>query len=345
MGQYKQKPAESQAHPNRNGADPNPLLPAEAGSQREAPASGRVPPAATAAARKRPSPGRIGAGALLLGVGLAVGSLVYAWVATHPPRRRVRTPDETEEMQLEEVEFSGRDGVRLSGWFSPHPDARGTIVLCHGHTGNRLEMLDWARLLWAEGFHTLLFDFRAAGQSDGALSTIGYLEINDLLGAIDYLETRPETAGLPLGVYGLSMGGAVAIMTAAQEPRIAVVATHGAYATLERAIHQRSRLYFGPLGPVVTKQAIWWGQRWFPEHPRNISPLDAIAQIAPRPLFLSHGERDFIVHPRDARALYEAAQAPKTLHILPRCWHVRMDQAVFPDYQRELVAFFCQNLG
>jgi uncharacterized protein len=310
MGQYKQKSKESQAKSDR----------------------------------KRPSPGQIGAGALLLGVGMAVGTLAYAWMATHPPRRGVKTPDDSEEMSLEEVEFLARDGVRLSGWFSPHPDARGTIVFCHGHTGNRLEMLEWARLLWAEGFHTLLFDFRAAGRSDGKLSTIGHLEVNDLLGALDYLDSRPETEGLPLGVYGLSMGGAVAIMTAAQDSRIAAVATHGAYADLERAIHQRSRLYFGPLGPVVSKQAIWWGQRWFPAHPRTVSPLDAVAQIAPRPLFLSHGERDVIVHPRDAHALHAAAQAPKVLHILPRSWHVRIDPAVYSDYKNNLVSFFCQNL-
>src|SRR5262245_32339326 len=104
MGQYKQKSEESQATPER----------------------------------KRPSPGQIGAGALLLGVGLVVGTLAYAWVATHPPRRKVRTPDDGDAMPLEEVEFLARDGMRLSGWFSPHPDARGTIVFCHGHTGNRL---------------------------------------------------------------------------------------------------------------------------------------------------------------------------------------------------------------
>lgn len=289
-------------------------------------------------------PGHLGLGALLAGAGLAIGTLAYAYMATHPPRRRVQTPHGVDEMPLEEVTFLSRDGKRLSGWFSAHPQARGTLIFCHGYPANRMEMLGWARLLWPEGFHTLLFDFRALGESEGDLCSIGYLEVQDLLGAVDFVAARPASSELPIGVYGLSMGGAVAIMAAAQETRLAAVATHGAYATLERAIRQRGRMFLGPLGPVLSTPAIWWGRRWFPEHPCNVSPQDVIGRIAPRPVFLSHGAKDRIVHTGDAHALYEAAQQPKTLRMLPRSLHVRIDREVVPEYQRELIGFFCQNI-
>src|SRR5690348_8865946 len=131
---------------------------------------------------RRLHPGVIGAGLLLGGALWALGTHGFAWLAMHPIRQPVRRPED-DDLDLKDVTFPARDGVRLSGWFAPAPSARGGIILCHGHPMNRVEMLPWARLLHAVGFHTLLFDFRAMGQSEGDLCSIGYLEVNDLLGA------------------------------------------------------------------------------------------------------------------------------------------------------------------
>ena len=57
---------------------------------------------------------------------------------------------------------------RLSGWFIAGRPGGGAVVLMHGVRGNRLAMLRRARLLHAEGFSVLLFDFQAHGESTGA---------------------------------------------------------------------------------------------------------------------------------------------------------------------------------
>ncbi len=244
--------------------------------------------------------------------------------------------------------FNSRDGLKISGWFAPaNPDngqARGGVILCHGHPMNRVEMLPWARLLHHAGYHTLLFDFRALGQSEGTLCSIGYHEVKDLLGAVDALALRPEMDGLPMGAYGISMGGAVCLMAAAQEPRLQAVATHGAYASLDRAIDQRGRSVLGPAGLAFSRPAAYWGKRWMDADPVSVSPLNVIAQIAPRPVLLMHGARDRIVNPNDARALYEAAQQPKTLTLWPRSWHVRINSEERATYDATLKAFFQTNL-
>jgi alpha-beta hydrolase superfamily lysophospholipase len=247
-------------------------------------------------------------------------------------------------MPFEDVVFPSRDGLRLSGWFVPSPGARAGIILCHGFPGHREEVLLWARMLYPEGFHLLLFDFRALGQSEGDLCSIGYHEVNDLLGAVDYLTARPEMQGLPLGVFGLSMGGAVSLMTAAQDERIAAVATHGAYASLDRAIAQHCRVYAGPFGSLLEKQASWWGRRWFPMEPRCVSPVDVVERIAPRPVLLFHGARDFIARPDDAHALYGAAGEPKQLQFLPHSWHRRIHAKDQPAYEKLLTEFFRDHL-
>ncbi|MCS6776193.1 MAG: alpha/beta fold hydrolase [Chthonomonadaceae bacterium] len=281
-----------------------------------------------------------GLGATVTAVSMATCTLVCAYLALHPPRRPVTRPDDLSTGCYESVCFLARDGIPLSGWFCARPGASATIILCHGYPANRSEMLGWARLFGEAGFHTLLFDFRAMGESGGNRTSIGLQEVQDLLGAVDFVASRPETAGHPIGVYGFSMGGAVAIMAAAQEARIAAVATHGAYATLERAIHQRGRMILGPIGRIFSAPAVFWMQQWLGEHPRRIAPVDQVARIAPRPLFLSHGTEDPVVHPEDARILFRAARPPKLLRLLPRSRHAWIDPAVYPAYRQELTRFF-----
>lgn len=292
---------------------------------------------------KPPMPILIGAGLLLAGAGWALGTRAFAWLATHPVRLPVTRRDKADDPDWEDIKFSSRDGLQIAGWFAPAKDlatARGSVILCHGHPMNRAEMISWARLLHHAGFHTLLFDFRAMGESEGDLCSIGYHEVHDLLGAVDYLAVLPQTSNLPIGAYGISMGGAVCLMAAAQEPRLAAIATHGAYASLDRAIRQRGRLFLGPAGAALSKPAAYWGKRWLNADPSTVSPSAVIAQIAPRPVLLMHGALDMTVSPADAQALYQAAEQPKTLTLWPRSWHVRIHSEELPAYETALVDFF-----
>ena len=293
---------------------------------------------------KRNKAGKIGAGLAIAGAGLAVSSLVYAWFATHPPRLRVR-PKKAGQLPIEPVTFLSRDGLKISGWFIPAENPIGGIILCHGHPANRMEMLPAARTLHPAGFNILLFDFRSLGESEGELCSIGLHETQDLQGAADYLLARPEMDGLGLGVYGISMGGAVSILTAAKDERFAAVATHGAFADLTTAIRQRGRMIFGPLGPLFSAPTAFFGRRWLPCEPHEISPVAGIAQIAPRPVLILHGGRDISVNPADGKALYAAARDPKALRILPRSWHITVHPAERAAYDREIIAFFEENLS
>jgi dipeptidyl aminopeptidase/acylaminoacyl peptidase len=296
--------------------------------------------------RKQPSlPGIIGAGVLIGGALVALGAGGFIWFAAHPPRLPVWHPRKHADLDLEPVTFAARDGVQIAGWFAAaEGEAQGGVILCHGHPMNRVEMLPWAQLLLPAGFHILLFDFRALGQSEGNLCTIGYHEVRDLLGAADYLTARPEMAGLPLGVYGISMGAAVSLMAAGQDERFAAVAAHAAYASLDTAIHQRGRMLLGPAGSVLAHPARYWARRWLDIDPCQVSPLEMVSSIAPRPLFLSHGERDVTIDPADARALYAAAGEPKTLRLLRRSRHVWLHPSERPEYEAELLGFFTRHL-
>ena len=51
-------------------------------------------------------------------------------------------------------------------------------------------MLYHASAMAVYNYGVLMFDLRAHGSSDGDTSTAGWREVNDLLGAVDYLRSR-----------------------------------------------------------------------------------------------------------------------------------------------------------
>ncbi len=279
-----------------------------------------------------------------------MGICALAWFSTHPPRRRVKGTPAGFGADFEEVAFASLEGTMLSGWFIPaqtkiHGEtARGIVILCHGMMANRGEALPWAERLWKEGFALLLFDFRAMGNSEGDVCTAGYYETQDLRGAVKYLAARPDTADLPMGVFGFSMGGATAILAAADEERIQAVATHGAFATLDSAIGQRCRRHFGPLAPIVGWGARLLATRWSSVTSAQVSPVSAVARLTPRPLMLLHGSRDRVVNLADAHALLAAAGDPKELHVLSRSGHRRIHHSERDAARENVVNFFCENL-
>ena len=276
-------------------------------------------------------------------LGVAGAGYLFARFATHPPRLPVylRT---SEAFPTQEVEFPSREGLRLSGWFVPAEEAKGGVILCHGDPGTRMETLDRARWLHAAGFHILMFDFRALGRSEGKVSGIGSLEVQDLLGAVDYITQRAEMTSLLLGVYGHSMGGAVAILTAAKDPRIKAVATHGAFASLASAIRQRAKLLAGGMAPLFEQSVTHYGSRWLPIDPKELSPQAVIAQIAPRPMLIFHGAKDKIISVADSYALYSAALDPKQLHILNHSYHIGIHKCEQEVYRQTLSEFFSAAL-
>ncbi len=279
---------------------------------------------------------------------LIVGSCAIAYIATFPPRRRLKRTPDTFGAPYENVWFPSRDGVMLSGWYLPARNRpQGTVILCHGMNANRVEMLSWAASLWENDFAVLMFDFRRLGKSEGDRCTAGLFEPEDLRGAVDYVKSRPDISALPLGVFGFSMGGATAILAAADDPRIHAVATHGAFATLDGAIMQRCRHHFGPFAPLSKRILMAYANRknWLLAPPAMVMPVSAVPRLMPRPLLLLHGERDPIVPATHAHDLYAAASGSASLHLLPRSRHRRIYRKVRGEAHERVVNFFCDHLG
>lgn len=262
------------------------------------------------------------------------------------PGRRPFVPEEGDPatpadigLEYEDVRFTTDDGVTLSGWLVPAArETRAAVVLLHGFS--------WHRLPWLAGFvpwlqrryHVLQFDFRGHGGSDDALISLGTLEQRDVGAAVHFLAGR----GLgPIALMGISMGGSVAIMAAPDLPVAAVVAD-AAYADLRDPITNRMREIGYPLarlgtGLVLAAASLRAGV-WLR------SPMNRVAQIAPRGLLLISPGEDRLVSPQQSQRMFRAAGEPKELFVVEGAAHGEAHLTDPDAYERRVLDFLARHL-
>jgi alpha-beta hydrolase superfamily lysophospholipase len=277
---------------------------------------------------------------VILGGIYGVVCLLVAYFHAHPVRLGPwKTPAE-KGLRYHDLTFTTADGLRLAAWFVPAPEARGVVILCHGYGISRDQMLPFLPCLHKAGFSCFLFDFRASGQSEGRTATAGKTEVRDLEAAVEYLGSQPDTAALPLGVLGLSMGGAVAILAAAHDTDIAGVVSDCAYADLEKESQQWLRGWFGPLAPIFVPTVLWLGKHLFGLDLKGVAPIEHVGAIAPRPILFIHGTADRLTRPQDAQELFDAAGKPKELWLVEGASHGGSYHAQPEEYERRVVDLF-----
>ena len=172
------------------------------------------------------------AAAVLVG-GFVVLSLVSFWLAVRPPRIAVPLRPDEFRLTVEDVTITAADGVKLAGWLAARPGAP-ALVLLHGYPAEKADLLPMAAAL-APRFTVLLLDQRYFGASGGRATTIGFRERGDLRRAIDFLAERGFRE---VGVFGLSLGGAVALLAAAEDGRIRAVAAYAPFADLRSLAYE-----------------------------------------------------------------------------------------------------------
>lgn len=111
-------------------------------------------------------------------------------------------------------EFISRRGVLVKRKAAP-----ATILLLHGYGIDKYMMAPFRLLL--KGYNCFTFDFRAHGvHASDEESTLGYDEVHDIFGAVDYLRADPDLNQKPIIVVGFSMGAVSAIEAQALDPSL-----------------------------------------------------------------------------------------------------------------------------
>ena len=242
------------------------------------------------------------------------------------------------------VEFASKSGSVIHAWFMRGRPGSGAVLLLHGVGENRAAMLGRARFLHDAGFTVLAPDFQAHGESLGDHITFGALESKDAEAAMDYLHTaNPDER---IGVIGVSMGGAAALIGSAARQTDAVV-LESVYPTFRDAVSDRLETWFGPfwfLGPPLAPALIGMVVPSIGVNEDQLRPIDRIG-CARAPILLIAGTADSYTPLAESQALFARARSPKELWAVEGAGHEDLHAFAKTEYERRVGSFFAEHLG
>jgi len=206
------------------------------------------------------------------------------------PIREVALAPTDRDLPHEDVVFYSSDGLRLTAWYLPAPNAHFTLLFCHGNGGNIMHTLDSMELFHRMGLNCLVFDYRGYGNSEGRPTEAG--TYRDARAAFDWLTRVKGVPGERIIVCGRSLGGSVAAHLAAevQPAALVVESTFTSYPDI--------------------------GARFYPYMPVRLFALfryNTVSHIKKVrcPVMVVHSKHDNLVPFDFGLRLYQAANEPK----------------------------------
>jgi fermentation-respiration switch protein FrsA (DUF1100 family) len=183
-------------------------------------------------------------------------------------------------------------------------------------------------------------------------------EVNDMIGAIAYVEDRLEARGHPvkLGIFGISRGAGAAILAAQNDPRVHALLVDGAFSTDTTIEHlmRRWAYIFAKVRFVYENHppVFWRFLRWcmFQRAQRELgiefpSVRKALMRMKPRPIFFIHGQKDNYIPVEQTELLYALAGQPKYKWIVAGAKHNQPVIIQPEQYAARTVAFFDRYLA
>jgi alpha-beta hydrolase superfamily lysophospholipase len=277
-------------------------------------------------------------------IGNAIGPGVL-----HPanlnPERLQETEQTFKRTSATKTDFTVRanDGVELRGWKVVPSSANGDwVLLFHGVSDNRTGDLGHAEFLLRHGYSVVMMDSRAHGQSGGDMATYGWKERYDTVAITNALYATEKVRHLY--AHGVSMGAAIALQSAAVEPRIAAVSAEDPFASLREVTYDYAGLDISPfLGKTLFCPASIFAIRALAKaggfDPDEVSPEKAVAR-RPFPVLLICGTNDHRIPCRHAEAIYDAATGPKELWIVRGAGHASALGQARAEYENRVVGFY-----
>jgi uncharacterized protein len=244
----------------------------------------------------------------------------------------------------EHVTVETYDGLKLNCWFvRQKKKAHGTVIFLHGVGDCKIAGVPFARSLYDRGFNIFLYDSRQHGESEGYYCTYGFYEKHDVSAVISYLQTRTDVKIGKIGIYGTSMGGAVAIQAAAIDPRIVCVVSEGSYTALRVVFVDYQKRIIKLPWHFLRNIALVQSQKMANFKARLVAPLEDIKRVHV-PVLIVHGKNDSFIRSDYSTLLYEAANEPKQLLLIEGAGHNDVWEIGSTNYENSIASFFKEHL-
>lgn len=223
------------------------------------------------------------------------------------------------------------DSLHLSGWYIPKDSSLGTVIVFHGHGGCRSGVVKEAEEFHTLGYNVAMIDFRAHGESEGNICTIGFLEANDVKATYDYVVAKGEKNII---LWGISLGAATITkaMDEYKEIQPSKVILEMPFGSLMEAVEGRMHIMKLPAQPLAGMLTFWGGTQqgfWAFNH----KPSEYVTSIS-TPVLLQWGLNDPRVSKSETDEIYKnLASKNKKLVVYDESGH----QSLFTNEQTKWV--------
>lgn len=261
---------------------------------------------------------------IVLAVLLLLSILVVVYVISNllplailqPGNRKGTTTPADFGLAYEHLRLQVAASIELDSFFVPASiPASANLIILHGVGSCKETYLPLAKELCGMGYNLFMVDQRAHGKSGGKYLTYGFREKEDVSKMVDWLDEK--SSSLPTGIYGNSMGGAVALQSLDHDHRLVfglIESTFTDLPTVTRAYARR--LSFQGVPDFVLNYIIRRAGQLAAFDPWSVRPVDAVARLH-QPMFFIHGDADSRIKYQHGEQLYAACSSPdKQLYLV-----------------------------
>lgn len=198
----------------------------------------------------------------------------------------------------------------------PYGRTRGILVLLHGRSGRKEDLLPVAERFAAAGFKCVIPDLPSHGDSPLNTARFATSEFErDIAGGVlaDARAYYREDHS-PAGLWGVSMGGAFALRALSRDPgkwQAAVIVS--SFDSLEGVVADRLGFLPGPISSMLQRSLEMMLRLRGGPALRDVQP-DVWAGSVTVPVLVAHGDRDQVIAQGRGRHLFNA------LHSTEKTW-------------------------
>lgn len=206
-------------------------------------------------------------------------------------------------MDIKVFSLDGSDDIKLEAWYCDRGSDTPLVILFHGYTAQKSDLLPEAKKFLELGASVLLVDFRGSGGSSESYTTIGMREGADVAATMRYAGKNFSHSTTVL--FGKSMGAA-AILRAAYEETIApdAVILEAVFDTMLSTVCNRFDLMGAPSFPAA-RLLVFWGGIQFGFNGFDNNPVE-YAESLKCPVLFMHGANDPRAKLSEGRSVYNA---------------------------------------
>lgn len=243
----------------------------------------------------------------------------------------------------QEISVETRDSLTLKGWFFPASgdSAKATVIVLHGISNCKETQFGRAKMLTDNGFNAITLDLRAHGESGGEYCTFGYYEKYDIQAVAD---SAIQVCGKPVGVWGASLGGAIALQAMGLDERIAFGVIESTFDEFEKVAEEYGADWMlGLRSERIVKRVIHKSAQIAHFKPQEVKPVEAAAQID-RPVLFIHGDADDKIPIGFNRRNFEAVPSTEKQWItVPGGGHSNIWKVGGEELERQVLSFLKQQ--